>query len=459
MSDITMLGAAELARRIKKREISPVEITRATLEKIERLNPRLNAFITVTAEQALEAARAAEAQPAEGLLHGVPISLKDLIATRGIRTTAGSKILADWIPAQDATVTTRLKDAGAILIGKTNLHEFAYGLTNDNPHYGPTLNPWDPERITGGSSGGSASAVATGMGVASIGTDTACSIRIPAAFCGIVGLKPTYGRVSRAGVIPLSWSLDHIGPLTRNVEDAALLLGVIAGHDPHDSSTSRLPVPDYCAVTGDIRGLRLGLIRDYSLSGLQPDIEAVVRNALRTLEQLGVQIVEVDLPRVKQANTPAITITGSEASTYHDKWLPQRADEYGSDVLTLLMMGRGIAATNYLQAQRLRRMIFEETLALFNQVDVLFVPAAPAGVPRFEEVRAVETMDAIRAAITQFMRIFNVTGLPTLVMPAGLDRNKMPVGVQFASRPYDEATLLRLGRQFEQATGFQGLEL
>jgi aspartyl-tRNA(Asn)/glutamyl-tRNA(Gln) amidotransferase subunit A len=320
------LSIREVGERLKRRELSPVELTTATLERAEQLDGSLNAFITVTRDEALAQARLAEqaldAGHYLGPLHGIPISLKDLYQTVGIKTTGGSKILADWVPTTDSTVTRRLREAGAVLIGKNNLHEFAFGATNENPHHGPARNPWNRERITGGSSGGSAAAVAAGIGYASMGSDTGGSIRLPAALCGTVGVKPTYGLVSRAGVLPLSWSLDHCGPLTRTVEDAAIVLNAIVGHDYADPSSAGRVTPDLTTVLdGRVQGLRAGLLTDYLGENVEPDVLAAVRMAVRDLERLGVQVEEVAVPEVEHGGGASLAILDSEAAAVHERWL------------------------------------------------------------------------------------------------------------------------------------------
>ena len=301
-NDLEKLTLASAARMIRVGELSPVELTRAVLDRVESLNDRMAMFITVTADHAMARAEAAERALKDkadlGALHGVPISLKDLFDTKGIRTTAGSRVFADRFPEENSTVTQRLDDAGAVLVGKTNLHEFAFGATSVNPHYGAVRNPWDPDRIAGGSSGGSAVSVALSAALGSMGSDTGGSIRIPAGLTGTVGLKPTYGRVSIAGVVPLSWSLDHVGPMTRTVEDAAIMLEAIAGHDPRDSYSRKVPVPAYSQeLEGGIRGLRLGLPKTTFFDRLDPEIDSAVQTAIRRMEEMGASIVEVDIPK------------------------------------------------------------------------------------------------------------------------------------------------------------------
>ncbi|MFQ5826555.1 MAG: amidase, partial [Dehalococcoidia bacterium] len=374
--ELCFLTIGELSPLLKKRQVSPVELTQAVLERIEKLNERLNAYITVCPEEALGAAREAErailAGNYLGPLHGIPIALKDLYNTKGIRTTSGSRIMADFVPAEDGTVVERLKRAGAIIPGKTNLHEFALGATSENPHYGPARNPWDTERITGGSSGGSAAAVAASLATGAMGSDAGGSIRIPACLCGIVGLKPTYGRVSRAGATPLSWSLDTMGPLARSVEDAALMLGAIAGHDPRDSSSSRAPVPDYTRnLREGVKGLRVGLPREYFFETLEDEVREAVGEAIRVLEGLGASPVEVSLPRAERGPQIAWLIISGEAASIHQEWLRTRADEYGEDVRLRLEMGLFLTATQYIRAQRARMVLKRDFLEALKTADVI----------------------------------------------------------------------------------------
>jgi aspartyl-tRNA(Asn)/glutamyl-tRNA(Gln) amidotransferase subunit A len=348
---------SDLAEQIRRKDVSPVEVTRAVLDRLEGLNPHLNAFLTNFGAQALEAAKRAEqaivAGQARGALHGVPLALKDIFAMRGVQVTGGSKVLGTWIPDFDATVVARLKAAGAIFVGTLNLYEFATGAVL-NPHYGPTHNPWHLDHTTGGSSTGSGAAVAAGIVYGSLGTDTGGSVRIPASLCGLVGLKPTYGRVSRYGVLPLSWSLDHVGPLSRTVRDTALLMSVIAGHDPHDPTTSRLPVPDYVtSLTGKVAGLRVGVPREFFFEGLDADVQQAVEQAIQQLSALGAQLSEVSWPSIRQA--PALyAISLAEGAAAHEPWLRTRGDYYGADVRERLQQGLLVPASAYLKAQRIR---------------------------------------------------------------------------------------------------------
>ena len=459
---LAFVSLAEVARLLKGRSVSPVEVTRAVLDRIGAANPRLNAFLTITADEALSSARRAErairAGRYKGPLHGVPVSVKDLIQTAGIRTTCGSRILADWIPETDATLIRRFREAGAILIGKTHLHEFAYGPTNLNPHYGPARNPWDPNRMTGGSSGGSGVAVATGCSYASIGTDSGGSVRIPAALCGVVGLKPTYGRISRAGIFPLSWSKDHAGPLTRTVADAAITLQALAGFDPADPGSSRQPVPNFSrGLTAGVKGLRLGVPREFFWDNVDPEIAEAVKKAIAVLAGLGTSVREVRWPMAAEAKALSFLIMGAETYSVHERWLKERPEDYGADVRQRLAQGATIMAADYLRAQRLRRRFIESLDAVLKTCDVLLTPTVPVAAPRLEEstVKWPKETESMTAALTRLTRPFNLTGTPALSVPCGFTAGGLPIGLQIAGRAFDEATVLRVGHAYEQAARFQ----
>jgi aspartyl-tRNA(Asn)/glutamyl-tRNA(Gln) amidotransferase subunit A len=379
--------------------------------------------------------------------------------TRGIPTTCGSRILKEWVPDADAAVTTRLYAAGAILLGKLNMHEFAYGPTGVNPHYGTPENPWDRARMPGGSSSGSGVAVAAGLCAGALGTDTGGSVRIPASLCGIVGLKPTYGRVSRAGVIPLAWSLDHVGPMTRTVADAALVLQVLAGRDPADPSTADVPVPDYRrALEGGVRGLRLGLPKDLFFERLDPEVRAAVLGAARSLEGLGASVEEVALPRIPHAGPASFAIIAAEATAYHEPYLKTRAALYGADVRARLTAGQFVLATQYLKAQRARQVIRAEVDAVLGRVDALLLPTTPIPAPPLEAREA--TVDGLTEDVRWWLirctRPINVTGHPALSVPCGFTAGGLPIGLQVVGRHFDEAMLLRIGHAFEAVSPARG---
>ncbi|MBI5627744.1 MAG: Asp-tRNA(Asn)/Glu-tRNA(Gln) amidotransferase GatCAB subunit A, partial [Candidatus Rokubacteria bacterium] len=364
MSDLVWTSLTDLARAIAARDVSPVEVVQAHLDRIAALDGKLKAYLTVMADAALERAKAAEAAVMSGeplgRLHGVPVGFKDLYCTKGVKTTGGSRILADWVPDEDATVVSRLAGAGAIALGKLNMHEFAFGPEGLNPHYGTPWNPWDPNthRICGGSSSGSGAAVAAGLCPGALGSDTGGSVRIPSALCGISGVKPTYGRVSRAGVLPLAWSLDHVGPMCRTAADCALMLGAMAGYDPRDPTTSVLPVPDYtAALTGQVKGLRVGVLRSFFLESTGVALRHAVEEAVKVLEGLGATIQDVNLETAQFAPAASYAVLSPEAYAYHEAWLRERPADYGDDVRQRLRVGAFISAAEYLKGQQARALI------------------------------------------------------------------------------------------------------
>ena len=457
--DVAFLTAGEMARLIRRRVLSPVEVTQAALGRIDRLNGRLHAFITVTAEQALREARAAEAAlrrgRALGPLHGVPVAVKDLYLTRGIRTTAGSKLLADWRPREDATVVTRLRAAGAILLGKLNMHEFAFGPEGTNPHYGTPPNPWDALRLPGGSSSGSAVAIAAGLTAIALGSDTGGSIRIPASLCGVVGLKPTFGRVSRHGLLPLAPSLDHAGPLTRSVADTALCLGVIAGLDLQDPSTSRERVPNYLgALRPGLQGIRLGIPRDPFFDRLDAEVSRLTDAAITEMRRLGARTRRIRLPSFEAGGAAALAIISAEAMAWHESFLKTRAAEYDPKVRERLLAGEQMSALDYLKAQAMRETLAQAFREAFRQVDLVVIPTEPIAAPRCgaETVEVNGIAEPVRSALTRLTRPVNLVGLPAISLPCGFTSSGLPVGMQLIGRSFDEATVLRVGHGYEQAT-------
>jgi aspartyl-tRNA(Asn)/glutamyl-tRNA(Gln) amidotransferase subunit A len=463
------MSVAALGQALRDGSVSPVELAEAALRRIEAIDGQTHTFVTVTRERALDDARRAEEELRSGIdrgpLHGIPIALKDLVFTRGIRTTAGSQVLADFIPDHDATIVERLMAAGVVLLGKTNTHEFAYGTFTR-----PTANPWDLERIPGGSSGGPAAALAARMTPLAIGTDTGGSIRIPAACCGVTGLKPTYGLVSAYGIVPLSWSLDHPGPLARSAEDAALLLDALAGHDPRDPAS--LPDqpnrPSYAASLQHMQldgrplaGLRLGVPEDEYFAVADPEITAAVTAALKTLEDLGAEIESVRLPdelndlfrAYRGVQMPEATAAHIEAG-----WWPARVADYSPTVRSRLEMGSQLLATDYVQAQRLRRTFSEKMRAPMERVDALALPTLPILPPRIDQLdqgimlgdREYDTS----SALLRFTFLFDMTGQPALSLPCGFSASGLPIGLQLAGRHLDEATILRIGHLYQQATGW-----
>jgi aspartyl-tRNA(Asn)/glutamyl-tRNA(Gln) amidotransferase subunit A len=443
MDDVCFLGAAELARLIASRRLSSTELTRAYLERIEHFDPVLRAYITVEPDRALAAARDADNQPASGALHGVPIAVKDNIATRGVRTTAGSRVLTDWVPDRDAPVVRVLADAGAVILGKTNLHEFAYGGSCTNLEFGAVRNPWNLGHVPGGSSGGSGAAVAAGLCAAALGTDTAGSVRLPAAQCGIVGLKPTYGRISIDGIVPLAWSLDHVGPMTRRVADASLLLDVLAGTRTFDGQPA-----------ADIAGLRIGVPRGYFFDDLQPEVAAAVEDALDVLRGLGAILVDVDWPSAHLSNTATWTIIMAEASAYHRAWFRARPQDYSPETRVNLELAALLPASDYVQAQRARTVFIEQARELLTTVDALATPTLPMTAPRIGQAR-IEIGGKTKPINPVFIRLtgaFNLTGMPAISVPCGFGANGLPIGLQVAAAAMDEAMVLRIASAYEAAT-------
>jgi aspartyl-tRNA(Asn)/glutamyl-tRNA(Gln) amidotransferase subunit A len=458
-NNLMVLPLTELASLLRKREISPVELVQEALQRIEQYDPQLNSYITVLSEAALDAARGAEREILDGQyrgsLHGIPLSIKDLFATKGVRTTAGSKVLENWIPDHDATAVERWREAGAIILGKTNTHEFAYGVTTDNPFYGPTRNPWDPEKVPGGSSGGSGAAVAASLCTASLGSDTGGSIRIPSAVCGIVGIKPTYGRVSRNGAIPLAWSIDHVGPLAKSVEDAAILLKALAGPDPRDTASVDEPVPDYRQkLTSEIRGLRVGLPEQYFFEHVDPEILEAVRAAIRQVEELGAEMISVSLPHLELCSAMEAHITLAEATSYHERHMKSQIEDYGDGVRIDLEAGRYLLATDYVKSQRARTLLKQVFAAAFEKADVIVSPTLPAFPPVIGEVY-VQSGDIREHVVDAFLRFnipYNLTGLPAISVPCGFGSNGLPIGLQLAGRAFEEATILHVAHAYQAHT-------
>ncbi len=453
MTDFASIS--ELASRLRRGEISPVEITRDCLARIERANPALNAFITVTVESALVEARAAEAEIARGewrgALHGVPVALKDLIDTAGVRTTAASALYKDRTPSEDAEVVRRLREAGAVIIGKNNLHECAYGGSSLVSYFGNVHNPRDGARIAGGSSGGSAAAVAAGLVYAAIGTDTAGSIREPAALCGCVGIKPTYGRVSGRGVLPLSLSLDHIGPLAATVEDAAIVLQAVAGYDSRDITSVDVPVADYVsALREGVKGMRVGVPRAYFYDDLDSEVAAAMEHALQGLRGLGAELREVEL----EVPTDR-TLQAAEAYAFHAVNVAKSPELYFPETLRRIRNGEGVSAVEYIQRRREQDEARRSIRAIFADVDVLVTPTIPMAAPAMADLKA--NPEALRPAELRLLRNtrpFNVWGLPAISVPCGFTQGGLPVGMQIAGPHWREDVVLRVAYAYEQATGW-----
>lgn len=445
----------ESSESLRKREVSPVELTRQCLAQIEKLNPTLNAFITVTAESALAAARTAEAEILRGHwrgpLHGIPLALKDLIDTAGIRTTGASALFKNRVPAEDAEVVGRLKDAGAVLLGKQNLHEFAYGGSSMISHYGEVRNPWDPACIAGGSSGGSAASVAAGLGYAAIGTDTAGSVREPAALCGVVGLKPTYGRVSARGVIPLSPSLDHIGPITRTVSDAAVMLQAIAGHDARDRNSADVPVPDYLAsLRNGLKRARIGVPRKFFYDDLDPEIANAVEQALDTLRRFASNLseIEIDVPTDR-------TLQTAEAYACHAEFVSRSSELYQPETLRRIRQGEGIGSAQIEQWRLEQEKIRSEIDRVFEDVDVLVTPTTPVLASTIAELKQFpELLRPREILLLRNTRPVNVWGLPAISVPCGFTTAGLPIGLQIVGPHWGEGEVLQLAYAYEQATAW-----
>lgn len=436
----------EAGAALRAKKITSVELTNQSLQRIAESNPKLNAFITVLADQARAQAAALDTELAQGHdrgpLHGIPIAHKDLVMTRGIRTTAGSKIFSDFIPTEDAEVATKLTAAGAVTIGKTGLHELAYGITSTNPHFGAIHNPWDLNRIPGGSSGGSGAAVSAQLVFMATGTDTGGSIRIPSSFCGTVGLKPTYERVSRRGVLPLGLTLDHIGPMTRTVRDAAISFNAMAVH----------PATYVPPKQVDVKDLRIGLPQNYYLDRLDPEVAAAVRNSVQSAAALGARIVDIKVPDIDAINVVGRVLLLVEAVSNLRPYLDRRAD-FGPDVLALLDQGRLIAAADYADVQRLRRIQIREFSKLWTQVDCIFTPSTPTPAPQIGQttMQVGDTTEDVRLATTRFMRAINVLGIPSLAMPCGFTNSGLPIGLQILGAPRQEELILKIGAALEDA--------
>jgi len=452
--DLTALSVSDAGELLRVRKVSPVELTNACLARIDRLNPALNAFITVTASQALADARAAEADIARGRrrgpLHGIPVALKDLFDTAGVKTTAGSAVFADRVPSQDAEVVRRLKQAGAILLGKLNMHEFAYGDTSAISHFGPVRNPWDRQRISGGSSGGSAAAVAAKLCYGALGSDTGGSIRQPSAYCGIVGLKPTYGLVSTSGVVPLSWSLDHVGPMCRSVADAAVLLQAIAGYDPADTNSIDAATPDYSkALTQKVSAFRIGVPRAVFYEGLDPEIEHAVTDALQVIGRLTASTRDVELPSYR-----TLPVVGAEAYAFHAPYVTKTPELYQRATRDRIEGGSRVSATAYIEGRRELERLRRAVAAVFVTVDLLVTPTTPILPQTVEEALNNPTVPPPGGVAPSLRNTqpFDIFGLPTISIPCGFSRTGLPIGLQITGPRLGEPQVLALARAFEQAT-------
>jgi aspartyl-tRNA(Asn)/glutamyl-tRNA(Gln) amidotransferase subunit A len=458
VTDPSVLTLTEAAAAIREHKLSSVEVTRSLLARIERWQPVLNAFVRVEVEEALAAAAAADAAIASGVargpLHGVPLAHKDMYYVTGKLAECGSKIRNGWVAPATSTAILRLQGAGAIRLGALHMAEFAYGPTGHNEHLGPARNPWDPQRITGGSSSGSAASVAARLTYAALGSDTGGSIRLPAHFCGVTGFKPTYGRVSRANAMPLSFTLDTVGPLALSAEDCALIGSVIAGVDPLDPTTSGAPAWDMAATQRNPKGMTIGVPRKFYVDDLEFDVATLLDEALATFRRLGARVVEVDLPDQTAISAAALIVLAVEAASLHAPWLRERAGEYGAQVRNRLQNGLAYSAVEYLEALRWRGPALAAHLAAIEGIDVVIAPASSAAAPTIDEtdVGGGPGAEAAIQAITRFMRPINYLGLPVLEIPAGQSRYGMPIGLQLIGRPFGDETVIALGRAFQTAT-------
>ncbi len=465
-TELLTLSIAELATKIRARDVSPVELTEAALAQAERLQPSLDSFITILHDTARQQAREQEAAlmrgEYRGPLHGIPIGIKDNIATAGIRTTVGSKVLAHHVPTEDAEVVRRCKAAGAIILGKENLEEFAAGPTSNNPHYGAVHNPWQLDCVPGGSSGGSGANVAACVTFASLGTDLGGSVRLPGTFCGVVGLKQTFGRVSQRGLLVTSFNGDHIGPLTRSVRDSALMLQAIAGYDPLEPSTVPVPVADYTAQLGQaVRGLKMGMPTNHYFELLDPEVERSVHQAIAALEGLGVELREVSLPMMQYVG--ALRIAGmADSVVTHEPFLAKGRQDYGPDVLYRTLAGQFVLARDYSKAMKVQRLIKEEHARVLQEVDVLVTPTAPVPAPPIgaQTVNLGGTAHRVRGpgsgVISKNTSPSNATGLPAITVPCGFTAAGLPIGLQLIGRPFEEALLFQVAHAYEAVSPARG---
>jgi aspartyl-tRNA(Asn)/glutamyl-tRNA(Gln) amidotransferase subunit A len=456
-----LLSLTEVAQAIAQKRFSSREATQSCLDRIAQWQPRLNAFMSIEAEAALAAADAADAALAKGAshgaLHGVPLAHKDMYYDAGKVVTCGSKIRRDFVATSTSTALQRLKDAGTVRLGSLQMVEFAYGPTGHNSHFGAVHNPWNVDHITGGSSSGSGSAVAARLTFAALGSDTGGSIRMPAHFCGVTGLKTTYGRISRAGAMPLSQSLDTLGPLARSAEDCALLLGLMAGADPEDPTAVSGPLPDYLAATrGSIKGLKIGVPTAFYVDDLDPEVARILDETIAVLKREGAGIVQVDLPDQRQLTAACQLVLATEAAAFHKRWLIERPGDYGSQVLMRLQNGLAIPGVSYLEAMRWRGPALAAHLSAVAEVDAVLAPVAPVAAPTIAESDVGNSPDAeaVIQRLTRFTRPINYLGLPSLSIPSGFAGGGLPVGMQLIGRSFDEAMLLRIGAAFQRATDF-----
>lgn len=457
----------EAAQALRSGQVTSAELTEKCLQTIERLNPKLNAFITVTPEiarhQAAQADEELRSGRDRGPMHGIPIAHKDLLCTLGVRTTSGSKIFEEYTPDFDATAVERLAEAGAVMLGKSGLHEHACGITCNNPHFGPIRNPWDSSRIPGGSSGGSAVAVASGMAIAATGSDTGGSIRVPAHYCGLAGFKPTFGLVSKYGALPLAFSLDHIGPITQTIRDSALMLDVLAGHDPKDPSSVQRRMQSFVPAEEDpatvLKSVRILLPRNYFFEKIDVDVKRTILLAAQNAESAGATFVMGAVPDVNQLNAVANLTFSVEAAAVHEPYLRKRRAAYGADVAATIDVGRAIPATAYVQAQRLRTRLQQVWRMFLDKADCILTPVCPIAAPPIGQntVDVASQLEDVRVASTRLLRGINALGFPTAVIRAGYTPAGLPVGIQLIGRPFGDAQLLRIANALEAVLAVERL--
>ena len=466
-NELLKLTISEIAPMIQARSVSPVDLTEAALAEAERQQPRLNSFITIMREQAMAQAEQAEDELSRGQyrgpLHGIPIGIKDNIATGGINTTLGTKVLRDNVPDEDAEVVRRCKDAGAVILGKENLEEFAAGATSNNPHYGAVHNPWGLDHIPGGSSGGGGANVAAGVTFASLGTDLGGSVRLPGSFCGVVGLKQTFGRVSQRGLLVTSFNGDHIGPMTRSVRDSALVLQAIAGYDPLDPSTVPVPVDDYALMMErGIQGLTMGIPSNHYFELLDPEVEVAVRRAIAALEELGIESREVSLPSMQYVGALRFAAMADSVVT-HEPYIESSREDYGPDTLYRTLAGQFVLGRDYSKSMKVQRIIKEEQARVMRDVDFLVTPTTPMPAPRIDagtitvdgkeqKVRGPGSGHVSRNTSPQ-----NSTGFPAITVPCGFSELGLPIGLQFIGRPWEEGNLFRIANAYEGVSPNQGV--
>ena len=457
-SELPFLSAGDLSRLIQSKEVSPVEATEAYLDRIGSLDHRFNSYLTVMREQALADAQQAEEDIASGQhkgpMHGVPVAVKDQFWSKGVRSTGGSRILADFVPDEDATVIANLRKAGAVVLGKTNMTEFA--ITGFSHRYATPRNPWNTDSYTGGSSSGSGAATAAYLCATSLGEDTGGSIRFPATWCGLVGLRPSWGLVSRYGVMRGVWSMDTVGPISRTVEDAAITLGAIAGHDPKDRYSSTAPVPDYRqALGGDLNGLKIGVITEFMESDLvEPKVRQTVSDSFATLGELGATVEEVSVPLSMDAGVASAVLLAVEPALAQQDWIKDQLQDYGHDVRILLLTGSLLPAQAYYKAQKLRTMLRQQVLDFLKKYDVLVLPTSGKSAQPLEQDPPVASKETASRLAFLFTRIFNLASCPAMSVPCGFDDRGMPVGLQIGARPGAEGTIFKVAHAYEQATAW-----